>query len=423
MNDPIEFTTDQSLARELDASDDLASFRDRFYIPKDTIYLDGNSLGLLSKDGEAVLERIVRDWKELAIGAWFDAEPRWIDFAERLGAELAAIVGARPEEVVATGTTTVNLHAIVGTLYQPSGRRTKILADDLTFPSDIYALESQVRLKGLEPSEQLVFAPTINARFIDEEGLIEMMTEEVALTVLPSVLYRSGQLLDVERVAAEARARGILVGFDCSHSVGALPHDFDGWDIDFAFGCSYKYLNGGPGCPGFLFVNRRHFAREPALAGWFGFAKDKQFDMLTTFEHARGAGGWQIGSPTVLGLAPIEGGIRITREAGIDRIRKKSLRMTSYMMFLIDELLPMDKYGFEIGTPREPGRRGGHVALEHPTHATGVYDALIRRRIVGDLRPPNVIRLAPSPLYCSYQDIYKTVQEIKAIVDGGEHER
>ena len=409
--------TGLSFATDMDTADPLASFRRRFIIPADTIYMDGNSLGLLSRDGEACVRRITEEWKTLGIEGWLKAERPWLEYSEVLGGEVAPLVGASPDEVVATGTTTVNLHALVTTFYKPNGHRTKLLADDLTFPSDVYAIRSQVLLRGLDPDKHLVFSPVRDGRFLDEDGIVDMMGEEVALVVLPSVLYRSGQLLDVRRLTEEAHRRGILIGFDCSHSVGAIPHRFDEWDVDFAFWCGYKYLNGGPGCPAFLFVNKKHFDREPALAGWFGYRKDRQFDMRTEFEHQRGAGGWQIGSPSMLSTAPLEGSLGIFREAGIDAVREKSTKMTSYLVSLLDETLCRPPYNFTIGTPREPERRGGHIALEHVDKSSAVFEALAARRVIADLRPPNIIRIAPCALYNTYEEIHQVVGHIREIMD------
>jgi len=417
-----KFESSESFSRKLDSEDPLAKFRQRFHIPEGTIYLDGNSLGLLSKDSERSLSRVLEEWKSLGIGGWLEAKRPWFYFAEELGAMCARLVGAEPDEVVATGTTTVNIHALVHTFYHPSGKRKKILADELNFPTDIYALASILRLRGLDPSKNLVLTPSQDSRTLDEDKIVELMNDEIALVFLPSVLYRSGQLLNVEYLTEEAHKRGIPIGFDCSHSVGAVPHHFDKWRVDFALWCSYKYLNGGPGGTAFLYVNKEHFNREPALAGWFGYVKDKQFDMRLSFDHARSAGGWQISSPTMLSSAPLEGALKIILEAGIDRIRAKSLKMTFYLIYLVDELLSRPPYNFSVGTPREPKRRGGHVAVEHEG-AMRIGEALRARGVVPDFRPPNIIRTAPSPLYNTYHDIWKTAQHLKEIIDKKEFRR
>lgn len=414
------FTSDEVCAHRLDKEDPL-QFRDRFYIPDKTIYVDGNSLGLLSKDAEKSLSRVVTEWKTLEIKGWLEADPPWFYFAENLGAMAAKLVGAAPEEVIATGTTTINLHSLVSTFYQPQGKKTNILADELNFPTDIYALQSQVKLKGFNPEEHLILTPSEDGRFLDEKKIVELMGEDVALVMLPSVLYRSGQLLDISYLTKEAHTRDIPIGFDCSHSVGVVPHYFDQWDIDFAFWCSYKYMNGGPGSTAFLYVNRKHFSKEPALAGWFGYVKEKQFDLLLDFHHAKSAGGWQISSPSILSAAPIEGALTITLEAGIENIRKKSLKMTAYLMYLVDELSD-EPYNFTIGTPRTPEKRGGHVAVEHE-EAYRISEILRTKGVITDCRPPNVIRIAPIALYNTYHEIWQVVSFLKEIIDKKEYEK
>jgi len=326
------FTTTEDYAKQLDFQDPLRKFRSSFFIPENTIYLDGNSLGLLPREAEKTLLRAVNEWKTLGIYGWFEGEHPWWYYGENLGAKVAPLVGAEPKEVVATGTTTINLHSLVSTFYHPMGNRTKILADELDFPTDIYALKSQIKLNGLDPEEHLVLAPS-NGRFLKEERIVELMTDEIALVMLPSALYRSGQLLNMAYLTNEAHKRDIPIGFDCCHSVGAVPHYFDDWGVDFAVWCSYKYLNSGPGGTAFLYINKKHFNRDPGLTGWFGYVKEKQFEMLLDFEHAKSAGGWQMSSSNILCSAPIEGALEVTIKAGITRIRKKSIKMTSYLIF------------------------------------------------------------------------------------------
>jgi kynureninase len=417
-----EFETSEDFARKLDSEDDLAGFRQRFYIPKDVVYMDGNSLGLLCKDSERSVLRVLDEWRSLGIAGWLDAERPWFYFAEELGKTCASLVGAEPDEVMLSGTTTVNIHHLVNTFYAPHGKRKKIIADELDFPSDVYALRSILKLRGTDPNRDLILAPSADGRFLDESEIVKLMDEEAAVVFLPSVLYRSGQLLDIHYLTKEAHRRDIPIGFDCSHSVGSVPHYFDKWGVDFALWCSYKYLNGGPGSTAFLYVNKKHFGRDPALAGWFGYAKDRQFDMSLKFEHSRNAGGWQISSPAILSSAPVEGSLRVTLEAGIDAIREKSLRMTSYLIWLVDEILSKEPYGFSVGTPREDSRRGGHVAIEHK-EALRISEALRSRGVVPDFRPPNIVRIAPIPLYNTYHEVWQVVHHLKDIVDKKEYER
>ena len=419
MTQHLHFSREQALS--LDASNPLARFREAFYHAPGVTYMDGNSLGLFPREAGRSLERIMDEWKNLGIRGWLEGQRPWFWFAEQLGAMAAPLVGARPEEVVMTGTTTVNIHSLVSTFFQPEGQRCKILADALNFPSDIYALQGQMKLHGLNPDKDLVLVQAEGA-LLDEQKIIEAMTEEVALVFLPSVLYRTGQLLNMELLTREAHARGILIGFDCSHSVGAVPHCFNKWDVDFALWCSYKYLNGGPGAPAFLYVNERHFGKEPLLAGWFGCRKDRQFEMLNQFIPEAHAGAWQISSPGILGGAPLEGSLQITLDAGIERIREQSLKLTAFLAEGIETRLMARFPGFGIATPMQDHRRGGHIALTHP-EAQRINEALKARNIIPDLRPPNIIRLAPVALYNTFEEVYYVVSSLEQIMEGNEYER
>lgn len=419
MSTPLpEFTT-EAHALALDAADALAPFRQRFYLPPDTIYMDGNSLGLLSRDAEAAVLAALDAWQRLGVQGWLEAEPPWFTTGEELGAKLAPLVGAGADEVVATGSTTVNLHALIASFYQPVGERRRIVATALDFPSDVYALGSQIRLRGDDPAQDLHLVPSHDGRTVAEDDLIAAMTDDVALVLLPSVLYRSGQLLDLPRLTAAAHQRGILIGFDCAHSVGIVPHQFDAWGVDFAFWCTYKYLNAGPGSLGALYVNRRHFGATVGLAGWWGYQKARQFDMSHDWEGAAGAGAWQISTPPILAAAPLLGSLAIFAEAGMAAIRAKSLAQTGYLIALLEATgLTGPEFGYQIGTPRQPERRGGHVAVEHEA-APQLTRALKASGIVPDFRPPNVIRLAPIPLYTSYHDLWRVVRALREIIASG----
>ena len=417
------FHTDEDFARRLDESDPLSRLRERFHVPPGAVYMLGNSLGLMPKATEAAVGRVMAEWRDLGIDGWLHGDPPWFYLAERTGEAAAELVGADPDQVICTGTTTFNIHSLVSSLYHPAGGRTKIVACALDFPTDIYALKSQIALRGLDWREQLILVGGDEDGLVREEAAIDAMTPDVALALLPSVFYRSGQLLDLERLTAAARERGITIGFDCSHSVGVVPHRFDEWGVDFATWCSYKYLNAGPGAPAFIYLARRHFDREPGLAGWFGCVKERQFDMSLDFVHAPSAGGWQVSSPGILGATAVAGALDVIREARIERIREKSLRMTSYLMFLADELLSGEPYRFRIATPREPQRRGGHVALTRAEEALRIKEALGARGVVADFRPPDVIRLAPSPLYSSYHDVWMVVRHLIEIIDAREYDK
>lgn len=414
-------SSSRSDAQRLDDHDGLASFKNRFYVREGVIYMDGNSLGLLSHDAEQSLLTVIEQWKTLGIDGWLKASPPWFYLGEELGRRSASLVGASPESIVVAGTTTVNLHALVATFYEPTQGRRKIIAGELDFPSDIYALKAQIELRGGNPQTDLVKVSSHDGRTIDEDDIIATMDDTVALVLLPSVLYRSGQLLDIQRLTAAAHDRGITIGWDCCHSAGVIPHEFDRWNVDFAFWCNYKYLNAGPGGIASLYVNPQHFGKTPALPGWWGYQKDRQFDMLHEFEGAAGAGAWQISTTTILGAAPLIGSLNIMDEAGIETVRKKSLALTDYLISLLDERgLTGAEYGYQIGTPRDHRSRGGHVAVEHE-HAAAIARSLKERGVVPDFRPPNVIRLAPVPLYTSFVDVWDTVQHLREIIESGEY--
>lgn len=403
----------RSYALELDAKDQLRHYKKEFYFSKGTIYMDGNSLGLLSKRAEKTLFEIVESYKLFGIDGWLKGKYPYFHLAEKLGEMTAPLIGALPEEVVVTGSTTVNLHQLLATFFKPKGRRTKILTDELAFPSDIYAIKSQLRLHGLIPNEHLIVVKSSDGKMIEEDDLILSMIEEVTLIVLPTVIYRNGQLLNVKKLTEEAHKRNIIIGFDACHSIGVIPHKFHKESVDFAFFCTYKYVNGGPGAEAGLFVHKKHFGTYPGLAGWFSSRKDVQFDMSHDLQPAYTAGAYQIGTPHILSMAPLLGALNLLNEAGISRIRKKSIELTEYMMELIDsELAGM---GFSIGTPKSHEERGGHVALEH-NDAARICKALKERSIISDYRPQNIIRLAPAPLYTSFRDVYKVIQVIKRIM-------
>jgi kynureninase len=376
--------------------------------------MDGNSLGLLSRDAETSLLRIVDEWRRLGIHGWMQAGSPWFTYAEELAGQFAPLVGVEAEEVILHASTTVNLHALLASFYSPHGKKRKILIEEHAFPTDRYAIASQLQLRGFDPERDIKQVRNPDEGFLEEGEIIDAMTGDVGLVLLPSVLYRSGQLLDMARLTKEAHQRGILIGFDCSHSVGAVPHSFSEWHVDFACWSTYKYCNSGPGGVAGLYVNRTHFDKQPALAGWFGSAKEKQFDMSDAFKPAGNAGAWQMGTPHILSLAPLEGSLRIIHEIGISAIRQKSLRLTDYLITLADRLLV--PFGFEIGTPRDNKRRGGHVALKH-AKAIQIDKALKASGIVADFRFPNTIRLAPVALYNSFDDVWQVIETLKTIME------
>lgn len=412
----IQYTRDY--AQKLDSKDKLRDFRDEFYLNKDSVYMDGNSLGLLSKRAEQSTYDLLESWRNHAIDGWTEGENPWFFLSETLGEKMSGLVGAKKEEVIVTGSTTVNLHHLVSSFYQPEGKRTKILADTLNFPSDIYALKAQLKLQGYDENH-LIQVESRDSHLLDEEDIIKAMTDDVALIVLPSVLYRSGQILDMKRLTSAAHVRGIKIGFDLCHSIGAIPHDLHDWGVDFAFWCTYKHLNGGPGSVGALFLHENHFGLEPGLAGWFSSSKEKQFDMEHALTPAPHAGAFQIGTPHVLSAAPLVGALDLFNEAGIDNVREKSLQLTEYLMALINHEL--SEYNFNIRNPIDDEQRGGHVYLEHE-EAARICKALKMHNVIPDFRMPSGIRLAPVALYNSFEDVYQCVQVLKTIMENKEYE-
>ena len=408
----------RAFAQRKDSLDPIAHLRDHFYTKENQIYMDGNSLGLCSKDAEKAVLRALEDWKTYGINIWSGAPTNYFLYHDVIGAKLARLINARPEEVTICTNTTLNVHQCIATFYEPTATRNKILIDELNFPTDRYAVTSFVKSRGLDPEEVVKVIHSRDGKTLCEEDILAAMTEDVAVALLPSVLYRSAQLLDLERLTKVAHEKNIIIGFDLCHSIGNIDHDFAKIDCDFALWCNYKYLSGGPGAIAGLYINARHFSRGPGLSGWWGNRKDTQFELRDSFEHADNAGGWQTGTGAVLSLAAVDGALDIYDGVDMAQVRAKSLDLTAYLMYLIDtELSP---YGFTVGNPREDAVRGGHVALEHG-EAARINEALKAAGVVPDFRYPNVIRLAPQPLYIRYTDVYDLVQILKTIMDTGAH--
>jgi kynureninase len=427
-------------ARERDRS--AWSLRDRFRVP-DGHYMDGNSLGALPEPAEDAVGRVMEEWATLGIEAWTEGDPPWFHYGERLGDRLAPHVGADPEAVVAANSTTVNIHSLIGTFLDAAEHRSAssqnagpsgdaadapgVVVNELDFPTDHYAIRAQLRARGYDPEEHLHVVESRDGRTVEEadvEAVLE--SEDVGVLFMPSVLYRSGQLFDVERLAAAAHDAGAYAGFDIAHSVGVVDHDLGDSAVDFATWCSYKHLNAGPGAIAGLYVDPEHFGRWPGLPGWWGHEKESQFDLRTTYTPEQSAGAWQIGTVHVLSAAPLDGALDVFEAAGdvadadsaIDAVRERSLELTGYLQFLADEVLA--DHGYAVGTPREPSRRGGHVALEHEA-AYRVSQALRDRGVVVDYRPPNVVRVCPAPLYVGFEDVHEVVEHCRQVVADGDY--
>jgi kynureninase len=405
----------------LDLADPLARFRADFFLPPGQIYLDGNSLGLLSRRAEAALLRAIDEWKNLGIGGWTDAALPWLTLADTAAEKLAPLLGAAPDELCVTGQTTANLHQLLATLFEPAHpRRRVILADALNFASDTYALASHLRLRGLDPATHLRLIPSRDGRTLWLDDLLAAFTDDVQLAVLPAVVFTSGQLLDVATLTRKARERGIVIGWDLSHSLGAVPHALDRDGPDFAFWSHYKWLNAGPGAVGGLYLHRRHFDRTPGLAGWWGVRAERRFAMAPEHEPAAGAAALHIGTPHILSLAPLLGSLELIAEAGgSDALRARSLALTDFLAAQIDTALA--GLGFEIVTPRGHLARGGHLALAHPD-AWRMCQAWKAAGVVPDFRAPDLIRLAPSPLYTRFAECAEAVARLKHIALTRAHE-
>ncbi len=432
----------------LDAADPLARFRAEFFLPPGKIYLDGNSLGLLSRRAESHLARVIAEWRTLGIDGWTAAacpEPveGWLTLAETISGKIAPLLGAAPDEICLTGQTTANLHQLLATLYAPRGTgfpargpcdhehgpntpcpapRSVILGDALNFASDSYALQSHLRLRGLDPAQHLRLIPSRDGRVLRLDDILEAIAApDIQLAVLPAVVFTSGQLLDVTTLTRKARQRGIIIGWDLSHSIGAVAHSLGGESgPDFAFWCNYKWLNAGPGAVGGLFLHRRHHALAPGLAGWWGVRADRRFAMSPHHEPATGAAALHIGTPHILSLAPLLGSLELIAEAGgLCALRAKSLALTDFLLALIDrDLAPL---GFTVVTPRGAPARGGHLALAHPD-AWRLCQALKAAHVVADFRAPDLIRLAPAPLYTSFTDCAEAIARLQHIALTRAHE-
>jgi kynureninase len=388
--------------------------RQQFLIEPGAHYLNGHSLSPPCKAALDAMQATLGDWQRRRIDGWGHPDCDWLNLPQRLGALMAPLVGAHADEVTLADSTTVNLHQLVATLFTPTAARNKLVVDAGSFPSDLYALASHLRLRGLDPETHLIVIPPGPDGLMREDDLIAALARpDAACAVLSSVVFATAQLLDTGRLARAAQQHGVKLILDCSHSAGAVPHRLHDAGVDGAVWCTYKYLANGPGAPAALFLHRKHHALPPGLAGWFGVDRAAMFQMRPTFDPAPGVTRLQIGTPHVLALAPMLGTLPLLAEIGIDAIRARSLELTSRLMSLTDDRLA--RHGVSIVTPREPSRRGGHVALRHP-QAKSLCAALRERQIVGDFRNPDVLRLCPHPLFCDEHDIDAAVSAIEDLL-------
>lgn len=421
MTTPYPFEDTEAFARKLDAEDPLRAFRDEFLFPKgpdgkSVVYLAGNSLGLQPRNaGQYILDEL-EDWARLGVDGHHDGRHPWIHYHELVTQQTARMVGAKPLEVVVMNTLTVNLHLMMVSFYRPTKERFKILVEGGAFPSDQYAVASQVRFHGYDAREAVLeLKPRAGEETLRTEDIlatIERHGNEVALVLLGSVNYLTGQAFDIPAITKAAHAKGCFVGFDLAHGAGNLKVSLHDDGPDFAVWCSYKYLNGGPGNLGGVFVHERH-AREkdlPRFEGWWGHDKGTRFQMGPTFDPLPGAEGWQLSNPPIFQLAALRASLELFDKAGMEALRAKSERLTGYLEFLLDRLPP----GFvSITTPRDAKQRGAQLSLRFKGEAQGMLKRLADAGIVCDFRKPDIIRAAPTPLYCNYTDVYRFVRTLE----------
>jgi kynureninase len=420
-----KFESGRDFAQAMTTADPLAAYRDRFHIPKtatgsDGVYLCGHSLGLQPKSARAYIEQELQDWERFGVEGHFHARNPWMPYHELLTASTARLVGALPGEVVVMNSLTVNLHLMMVPFYRPTQKRHKILIESSAFPSDQYAVQSQIRFHGYDPAESLLeIAPRpgeATIRTEDIEKLIAEKGEQIALIMLGGMNYYTGQAFDCQRITEAAHAQGCVAGFDMAHAAGNLQLHLHDWNADFAVWCSYKYLNGGPGCVAGCFVHERHARNQdlPRFAGWWGHDKSSRFQMPPNFQPIAGAEGWQLSNPSILSMAALRASMEIFDEATIARLRSKSETLTSYLEFLLTQQ-PSEK--FSILTPRDPTQRGAQLSLQIRNGGRAVCDRLAQLGIICDWREPDILRVAPVPLYNAFSDVHtfadKFLSEVK----------
>jgi len=417
----MTFSADEESSRQLDAEDPLRLFRERFHLPADAagrplIYFVGNSLGLMPRATRQIVAQELDDWARLGVDGHFDAATPWYSYHETLREPAARLVGALPNEVVCMNSLTVNLHLLMATFYRPTKSRHKILMEDPAFPSDTYAIKSQIAHHGFGPNESLLLARAREGehtiRQEDIAALLEKHGHETALVLLAGVNFFTGQLFDIAEITAAAQKRGCMVGIDLAHAAGNVPLALHDWKVDFAVWCSYKYLNSGPGAVAGAFVHERHATNRelPRFAGWWGNDPATRFRMHLEpdFVPVASADSWQLSNPPILALAPLRTSLAIFDEAGgMEKLRAKSLRLTGYLELLLDQ---MPSRIFSVITPRQPNERGAQLSILVHEHPKELFKKLEAAGVKTDFREPNVIRVAPVPLYNTFHEVWRFAQ-------------
>jgi kynureninase len=414
----MTFSADEQFALRLDPEDPLRVFRDKFYLPpgkdgKPLIYFAGNSLGLMPKSARPIVEEELENWAKYGVDAHHAAGTPWYTYHEALREPTARLVGAKPLEVICMNSLTVNLHLMMATFYRPTKSRFKILMEDPAFPSDTYAIKTQIAHHGLNPGDALILARPRKGEFTirteDILDVIEKNADELTVVMLAGVNFFTGQLFDIERITSAARAHDIVVGFDLAHAAGNVPLTLHDWNVDFAVWCSYKYLNAGPGAVAGAFVHERHATNTklPRLAGWFGNDPNTRFrlHLEPEFVPVASADGWQISNPPIFSMAPLRASLAIFDGAGgMESLRIKSVRLTGYLEFLLKEI---GSKKFTIITPREPEARGCQLSILAHEHPKELLKELESANVKCDFREPNVIRVAPTPLYNTFHEVWR----------------
>lgn len=415
----MDYQFSRGFAQQMDKEDPLRSYRDQFYFPqqegRDCLYFCGNSLGLQPKGVKQALNEELEHWKVYGVEGHFRGELPWMYYHKFLEEQSAAVVGALREEVVVMNTLTTNLHLMMVSFYQPTSDRYKIVMEAGAFPSDQYAVESQVRFHGFKPEEAIVeIAPREGEHYLRTEDIIsriEAEGSELALVMFAGVNYYSGQFFDLEAITRAGRRVGAFVGFDLAHAAGNLPLQLHDWGPDFAVWCSYKYLNSGPGGPSGAFVHERHSHNPdlPRFAGWWGHDEEHRFLMKKGFVPMRGAAGWQLSNAQVFSFAAHKVSLDLFYEVGMERLREKSLRLTGFFEYCIHELNNRGHH-FRIITPEDPQARGAQLSILTGNHGKELFDYLTQKGVIVDWREPNVIRIAPAPFYNSFEDVWVLTQ-------------
>lgn len=418
----MSFQNTREFARRLDSEDVLSHYRDEFLFPqhngKNVIYFTGNSLGLQPKRTKKYVDDIMNDWANLAVEGHFFAEKPWWDYQERFAEPLSKIVGAKPSEVTVMNTLTVNLHLMMVSFYRPTTSRYKIICEEKAFPSDQYMFQSQVISHGLQPEDTIVEIKRRegehNIRLEDILATIEEVGNELALVLIGGVNYYTGQVFDIKAITEAGHKVGANVGWDLAHAAGNIKLQLHDWNVDFACWCSYKYMNSGPGNASGCFIHENHHnSNLPRFAGWWGHNKERRFKMEPGFNPVIGADGWQISNLPVLSLAPYLASVEMFAEIGMESLIEKRDRITSYLEFILHEISKEVDGTFEIITPQNPSERASQLSVFFHGEGRPLFDYLMKNGVVTDWREPNVIRFAPVPLYCSFEDMYEFGQILK----------